>query len=321
MKRDRRALIVGGTGQDGTLLARHLLDNGWSVTSTGRQLDRQIPDAWHRLGIAGRVDARVLDPANAQEVEACITGSSPDAVFCLAAQSSVGRSFEQPYETLLSNQLPVLNVLEAVRLHQPATRVLVAGSGEVFGETTAAAPATEASPISLRSPYAAAKAATCTVARAYRDVYGLHVSIAHLFGHESPLRGPDFVFGRLLAAIAAIRSGQADVITLGSLAVVRDWGWAPDYVAAMHRMVELDQPAELVLATGKSVSLEFAARSLFQAAGLEFDRHVRVDPARARALDIAQIHADPSAARRLIGWEGSTPFPALASHLLEGAVP
>lgn len=320
MTHQRRALIVGGTGQDGSLLARHLLDKGWSVTSTGRHLDQELPDAWHRLGIVGRVDARRLDPANAQDVASCISESSLDAVFCLAAQSSVGRSFEQPRETLLSNQLSVLNVLEAVRLHQSPPKVLVAGSGEVFGETTAGAPATESTPFCVRSPYAAAKAATCIIARTYRDIYGLHVSIAHLFGHESWLRGPDFVFGRLLAAITDIRSGKADVITLGSLAVVRDWGWAPDYVDAMHRMVELDQPAELVLATGKSVSLESAVRSLFDAARLDFDRHVRVDPARARALDIAQIHADPSTARRLIGWEGSTPFPALASRLLEGAL-
>jgi GDPmannose 4,6-dehydratase len=321
MKRDRHGLIVGGTGQDGTLLAQHLLDEGWSVTSTGRQVDCVIPDAWHRLGIVGLVDARRLDPLDADAVEAIIKTSRPDGVFCLAAQSSVGRSFEEPRSTFLSNELSVLNVLESVRTHLPAARVLVAGSGEVFGETTVDVPATEMSAFAVRSPYGAAKAAACIVARSYRDVYGIHVSVAHLFGHESPLRGPDFVFGRLLNAIEQIRAGSLETITLGSLSVVRDWGWAPDYVVGMRRMVELDRPAELVLATGQSVSLEFAARSLFAAAGLEFDRHVRIDGSRARARDIAMMHADPAAARDLIGWEGSIPFPGLADRLVAGLLP
>lgn len=316
----RHGLIIGGTGQDGTLLARHLLDRGWAVTATGRQMDRGVPAAWEQMGIAGSVAVERLDPADALAVDRLVGRVRPDAIFCLAAQSSVGLSFDRPRETFVSNGLVVLNVLEAVRTAHPSAHVFVAGSGEVFGETGPANPATETTPFAVHSPYGAAKAAACTVARAYRDIYGLHVSIGHLFGHESALRGPDFAFGRLIGGIRQIRSGETETITLGSLSVIRDWGWAPDYVAAMERMVSLDAPAELVLATGSSVSLEQAARALFAAADLDFDRHVRIDASRTRARDIPQMHADPSRARALIGWQGSTPFPALADHLVGAAL-
>lgn len=318
MKTDlQRALVLGGSGQDGSLLTSHLERSGWSVSVTGRSLDAGMPANWARLGIGSGVDRYRLDLLDRDAVTALLRHVRPEAIFCLAAQSSVGASFADPGETYEANLTSVLNVLEAVRGAAPAARVLIAGSGECFGHTTREAPATEEAPFRPTSPYGSAKAMACIAARNYRDAYGLHISIAHLFGHESPLRGPAFVFGRLLDAIAAIRAGTSEFVELGSLAVVRDWGWAPDYVEAMAQMVQCAEPHELILATGNSVSLEDAARALFSAAGFDFDKHVRVSSRQMRPHDIPAMHADPSRAGAVIGWNGSTPFPGLARRLIE----
>lgn len=318
MKSDlRRALVLGGSGQDGSLLTAMLMRSGWSVSATGRSLDSGVPAHWTRLGIGSGVHRYRLDMLDRASVTDLVRHVQPDAIFCLAAQSSVGASLAHPAETFDANVTSVVNLLEAVRRAAPTARVLVAGSGECFGHTTPAMPATEDMPFRPANPYGAAKAMACMAARMYRDIYGLHVSIAHLFGHESPLRGFAFVFGRLLEGIAAIRAGTEESIELGSLTVVRDWGWAPDYVEAMLRMVQCAEPHELILATGTSVSLEEAARELFSAAGLDFDVHTRVSPERTRPHDIPAMHADPSLAAEVIGWRGSTPFPALARRLIE----
>lgn len=314
------AIVLGASGQDGTLVTRRLAQSGWVVTATGRSLDAVLPSSWTLASMPDTVTRSSLDPADAAGLATLIEAVRPSAIFCLSAQSSVGRSFIEPDATIRSNLFPVLTVLETVRRSAPQCHVLVASSGEIFGETTASQPAYESSIIRPSNPYGAAKAMAVMAARAYRDGYGLRVSIAHLFGHESPLRDERFVFGRALAGIAAIRARKITTVSFGSLDAVRDWGWADDYAAAMIRMVEDSRPHELILATGRSVSLESALRDLFTAGGLEFDTHVRIDPGSRRPSDIASMHADTSAARDALGWSGSTPFPALADRLLSGGI-
>jgi GDPmannose 4,6-dehydratase len=315
-----RAIVLGASGQDGTLVVKRLARSGWDVVATGRSLDTILPPSWEIAGVPDTVRRVKLDPLDEDALAQLIDAVRPSALFCLSAQSSVGRSFAEPEATLKSNLYPVLSSLEAVRKLVPECHILVASSGEIFGETSAVLPATEASVFRPASPYANAKAMVVMAARAYRDAYGLRVSIAHLFGHESPLRDERFVFGKALAAVKAIRAGEATTVGFGSLTVVRDWGWADDYAAAMIRMAEDFRGHELILATGNSLSLEHALRMIFSAAGLDFDEHVRVDPSARRPSDIAMMHADVSAARAAIGWDGSIPFPALADRLLAGEV-
>lgn len=315
-----RAIVLGASGQDGILVARRLARSGWDVIATGRTLDSVEPRGWALADMPEAVQRLKLHPSQDGPLADLIEAVRPSAIFCLSAQTSVGKSFAEPEETLRSNLFPILTVLETVRRSVPDCHVLVPSSGEIFGETTAAGPAREASDFRPASPYAAAKVMAVTAARSYRDAYGLRVSIAHLFGHESPLRDERFVFGKALAGIAAIRSGAATTVSFGPLDAVRDWGWADDYAAAMVRMAEDSRAWELILATGVSVSLETALRSLFSAAGLDFDAHVRTDPGARRPTDIRAMHADISAARAAIGWNGSVPFPALADRLLSGSI-
>ncbi len=312
------ALVIGATGQDGTLLCRQLAETGCHVSATGRSLDVHVPPAWDKLGLTDLVTRHRLDPCDHHAVAALIARTKADAIFLLAAQSSVGRSFREPAETFRSNVVPLIAVLEAARTVGNDPAIIYPASGECFGESTADRPITETSSFAPRSPYAAAKCMAVQVARSYRDSYGTRVSIAYLFGHESPLRPESFVFGKLLKSIAAIHAGEQDVVEFQDLSVVRDWGWAPDYTAAMIALAQIDPPQEIILATGQSCSLETAVRAVMDAAGLAFDKCARVasgDTARNR--DLSEQWVAPSLARQRIGWTGSTAFPALAQKLLD----
>ena len=212
---------------------------------------------------------------------------------------------------------PLRNVAAAVIAHRVPAHIVYAGSGDVFGETSAARPATETSAFVPLSPYADGKAQAVQIARQYRLAGDVRISIAHLFGHESPLRPATFLFGKLVAAIGRIAAGDNSPITLGRGDIIRDWGWAPDYAAAMMAMAACEEPQELVLATGAPVMLRDAVSALFCAAGLNMDDHVRFDdPALIRDGEAASMVADPARARAAIGWTGSTPFPVLAERLL-----
>lgn len=308
-----RALIVGGTGQDGSYLAQTLLNLGFIVHATSRSLDDAALANWRQLGIDGRIRQHRLDPTDMAAVAVFVAAITPDQLYVLAGQSSVGLSFSIPGETILSHVQPVVAACEAVYHHAPNCHVVVASSGEVFGETSANAPAREDSPFRPLNPYASAKVMVVEVARMYRERMGIKVSIAYLFNHESPLRPERFVFGKVRAGIAAIREGKADILELGNGDVVRDWGWAPDYCEGLARLARLDQPQEIILATGHSVSLRGAVAALLGDAGLDPERHVEwsresvIRPSEARTMV-----ADPAKARSLIDWNGSTAFPDLA---------
>lgn len=296
-------LVIGASGQDGTLLTRLAAAKGIAWAGTSR---------------SGGDGLEALDPADPGALAALCDDLRPRRIVLLAAQSSAGQSFREPAATWRANTAPVLAVCEWIRNRDPAVRLVFAASGECFGPRTASRPAREDDAFAPVTPYGASKAAAALIVRNYREAYGLPLSIAYPFNHESPLRSERFVFGKVLAGVRRLREGSGERIALGDLSVVRDWGWAPDYVAAMLRMTELERPTDLILATGRSVSLRDAVAALVAAAGLEWDDAIAApDAARSHHRDGDEQHADPALARSVIGWTGSTAFPELARKLLD----
>lgn len=296
-------LVIGASGQDGTLMTRLAAAAGiaWAGTSRG-----------------GHGGLLALDPADASAVAALCDRLRPKRVVLLAAQSSAGQSFREPAETWRANTAPALAVCEWIRTRDPAVRLVFAASGECFGARTADRPARENDAFAPVTPYGASKAAAAMIVRNYRETYNLPLSIAYPFNHESPLRSERFVFGKVLAGLRRLRAGAGAPIALGDLSVARDWGWAPDYAAAMLRMTELARPADLILATGRSVSLREAIASLVAVAGLTWDEAVAAPDAElSHHRDGDEQHADPTLAKCVIGWTGSTGFPELAAKLLD----
>lgn len=312
----KTALICGISGQDGALLARLLLDKGYRVCGTSRDAELSRFTNLRRLGIADRVVTYSMTLTDFRSVLQVLADSAPDEIYNLAGQSSVGLSFSQPVETLESIALGTLNLVEAMRFAGSKARLYNAASSECFGVTTAAAPATEDSPFNPRSPYGVAKAAAFWHVANYRDAYGLFASSGILFNHESPLRPDRFVTRKVIAAATRIAAGSGERLKVGTLGVVRDWGWAEDYVDAMWRMLQLDAPTDFVVATGASRSLEYFVQRSFELLGLDWRDHVDVDPGLARATDIATSYGDPAKAARLLGWRATVGFDELLSRLI-----
>jgi GDPmannose 4,6-dehydratase len=240
----------------------------------------------------------------------------PDEIYNLAGQSSVGLSFQQPVETLESIAHATLTLLEAIRFLRKPLRLYNAASGECFGETSSSAPATEQSQFKPRSPYGVAKAAAFWEVANYREAYGVFACSGILFNHESALRPARFVTQKVVQAAVRIASGEQLRLKLGQLSVIRDWGWAPEYVDAMWRMLQQDEARDFVIATGKSRRLEEFISLVFGAVNLDWRDHVDIDPNLFRASDIAENYADPSLAHRELGWSAELGLEEIASRLV-----
>ena len=297
----KTALICGVTGQDGAYLAQLLLEKGYRVTGSSRDAQTAPVANLARLGIADRVPLCSIAPNDFRSVLQAITRVRPDEIYNLAGQSSVGLSFEQPMETLESIATGTVNFLEAIRFSGAPIRFYNAGSGECFGNA-GDAPATEETPFRPRSPYAVAKSAAFWEVANYREAYGLYACSGLLFNHESPLRHERFVTMKVVAAAVRIARGSKEKLRLGDTSIVRDWGWAPEYVDAMWRMLQRDQPADYVIATGESHALDEFVVAAFAQAGLEAREWVEADASLRRPVDIAVGRADPGKAARELGW-------------------
>lgn len=314
----RRALICGISGQDGAYLAQLLLDKGYDVIGTSRDATVQRFSGLAALGLADKVQVLSMAPNDFRSVLQTLTHSSLNEVYNLAGQSSVGLSFEQPVESIESIALGTLNLLEAIRFIGRPIRFYNAGSSECFGDTGGAA-ATEETPFRPRSPYAVAKACAQNLVANYREAYGLHASTGILFNHESPLRPERFVTQKIVRAAARIARGSPHSLTLGNLDVHRDWGWAPEYVDAMWRMLQQPDPGDYVIATGRSVSLEHFVKTAFAHFGLDWRLHVGHDPALLRPSDIHFGAADPSLAQRRLGWRASLQVDDVVTEMCRAA--
>lgn len=313
---ERRALISGISGQDGAWLAQLLLDKGYRVFGTSRDAALSRFANLDRLGIRDKVTCLSLQQTDFRSVLQVLGQVDPHEIYNLAGQSSVGLSFEQPLVTLESIAVGTLNLLEALRFTGSSARLYNAASSECFGETSRDRPADETSPFVPRSPYGIAKATAFWSVANYRDAYGLFASSGILFNHESPLRPDRFVTRKVVKAACAIAAGSGQRLQLGELSVVRDWGWAPEYVDAMWRMLQADSPRDYVIATGESHSLEDFVAAVFAAVGLDWRDHVDSDAALRRATDLNESHANPDRARRELGWEAATRFDAMVAALV-----
>jgi len=313
----KRALIFGISGQDGAYLARLLLSNGYEVHGTSRDADLQSFARLDALGVRERVTAHSVSLRDFRELLQIVTAVRPDEIYNLAGQSSVGLSFSQPIETMESIAQAELLLLEVIRYLKLPTRLYNAGSSECFGEQPHGTGADESTPFNPRSPYAAAKAAAHWTTVNYREAYGLFACSGILFNHESPLRSERYVTKKIVAAAAAIARGERTRIALGNTAVTRDWGYAPEYVEAMWRMLQRDEPDDFVIATGETHTIAEFAAAAFAHFGLDAAQHIDVDQSLFRPSDIAWSCGNPAKAGRVLGWTARTRFADLVKILCE----
>jgi len=331
----RNALVTGIGGQDGALLAAYLLERGGAVTGTHRP--HRAFDDWRlrELGIAAHPRLRLvaLDPVDTAACAAAVADIKPDAVFHLAGQSRVAESFRDPRGSIDANGSSTLNLLEALRAHAPNARLVLASSAEIFGAPERA-PQDEATPLAARTPYGVSKLLAHAAVGAWRASYGLHASSAILFNHESPLRDEAFVTRKISRAVARIARGLDREVLLGNLDARRDFGYAPDFVAAMAKMVARDDAGDYVLATGRAASIRDFATAAFAAIGVALDwrgegadevgiergsgiARVRVDAALLRPFDAPLLVGDAAKARRELGFAPSLDLAALARTMVE----
>jgi GDPmannose 4,6-dehydratase len=296
-----RALICGVSGQDGAYLAQLLLSKGYEVFGASRDAQMCSFANLEILGINNRVTKVSLAINDFRSVLQAIQQVEPDEIYNLAGQSSVGLSFDQPVETLESISIGVLNLLEAIRFTGRTIKFYNAGSSEVFGDTQGV-PATEKTPFAPRSPYAVGKASAFWIVANYREAYGLFACTGILFNHESPLRPTRFVTRKIVSTACRIAAGRQEVLRLGNISISRDWGWAPEYVDPMWRMLQLETPEDFVVATGRSRKLEEFISLAFSSLQLDWHDHVQIDQSLFRPSDILTGSGNPSKARAILGW-------------------
>jgi GDPmannose 4,6-dehydratase len=301
----KRALICGISGQDGPYLGQLLLSKGYEVWGTSRDAQVSSFSNLGALGIRAAVKLESMALNDFRSVLQCLIKVQPDEVYNLAGQSSVGLSFQQPVETLESISVGTMNLLEAIRFIDKHIRFYNAGSSECFGDT-GDIPADEMTPFRPRSPYAVAKAAAFWEVANYREAYGLHACSGILFNHESPLRHSRFVTSKVVTTACRISGGSEEKLALGNISIVRDWGWAPEYVDAMWRILQQDTPDDFVVATGKSFSLQEFVATVFECCGLDWRNHVVVDETYLRPTDIMANFANPEKAHVQLGWKAAS---------------
>jgi len=310
-----RALITGVGGQDGSLLAQLLLEEGYEVAGVVRRAPAEYAET---LGpLAGRVELVEADLLDHASLVAALETVRPREVYNLAAPSFVPRSWDEPVRTAEFAAVGATSLLEAVRGVDPSIRVYQASSSEIFGEPVET-PQTEETPPRPLTPYGVAKAYAHFIAGSYRKRYEMFTCCGILYNHESPVRPTDFLPRKVARAAAAISLGLEDELVLGDLAARRDWGYAGDYVRAMWLMLQHDEPGDYVVATGVSHSVEELVACAFGAVGLDWRDHVRSDSSFYRGT--AELHdlvGDASKARRVLGWEPRMSFEALVRLLVE----
>jgi GDPmannose 4,6-dehydratase len=311
----KTALFCGVSGQDGTYLAKLLLERGYTVHGASRDAQASSFRNLRKLGLIESVRLESLNITDFRSVLQALRRVNPDEVYNLAGQSSVALSFDQPVETLESISVGTLNLLEAIRFTERPIRFYNAGSGECFGDTPQ--PADETTAFRPRSPYAVAKSAAHWEVANYADAYGLYACTGILFNHESPLRAERFVTRKIVAAACRISRGSRERLKLGNLGVQRDWGWAPEYVEAMWMMLQQTKPESYVIATGKSYTLENFVERAFTEVNLDWHDHVDIDRSLYRPADITFANANPSRANEQLGWKATAMMPEVVKRMTE----
>ena len=313
----KRALITGITGQDGSYLAELLLEKGYEVHGMVR---RASTEKFERIShIKSQVILHQADLLDQRSLVIAIESSRPSEVYNLAAQSFVPTSWAQPILTGEFTGLGVTRVLESIRQVDPSIRFYQASSSEMFGKVKTS-PQNEVTPFHPRSPYGVAKVYGHFITVNYRESYDMFAVSGILFNHESPRRGLEFVTRHVSDGAARISLGLADRLPIGNLDAERDWGFAGDYVEAMWRMLQADEPDDYVIGTGIQHSVRDVCRVAFEHVGLDWERYVEVDPKRFRPAEVDHLMADFSRAREQLGWEPSMQFASLVRMMVDADV-
>lgn len=310
-----RALITGITGQDGSFLAELLLSKGYEVYGLVRRLS--VPNVDNIRQIVGDVHLLEGDLMDQSSLNLAVKQAKPDEVYNLAAQSYAGTSFVQPVLTGEITGLGAIRVLEAVKSYAPDARVFQASSSEMFGKADIE-PQNEETPFHPRSPYGVAKVYAYWASINYREAYDLFISNGIFFNHESSRRGIEFVTRKVSHGAASIRLGMKDKIYLGDLKAKRDWGYAPEYVELMWRILRNDEPDDFVGATGESHSVKEFVEEAFKIVGIDdWESRILIDKALFRPAEVYNLRGDASKAKRLLGWEPKTRFKQLVKIMVE----
>ncbi|MFY9484455.1 MAG: GDP-mannose 4,6-dehydratase [Patescibacteria group bacterium] len=320
MAKKKIALCTGVTGQDGSYLAEFLLDKGYEVHgiirrsssfNTGR-IDHIYQDPHER---GKRLFLHYGDLTDSSVINQLVKTIKPDEIYHLGAQSHVKVSFEMPEYTADVTGVGTVRMLDAIRDAGFPIKFYNAGSSEMFGITPP--PQSETTPFHPRSPYAAAKVYSHHITQNYREAYGMFAVSGILFNHESERRGETFVTRKITRGIAKIIAGKMDKLYLGNLDAKRDWGYAPEYVEAMWKMMQLKKPDDFVIGTGTSHSVREFLEETFKLVGLPWKKYVEIDPRYFRPSEVPNLVADTAKARRVLGWKPKVTFKELAKIMLE----
>lgn len=311
----KRALVIGVGGQDGAYIADLLLQQGYEVFGTSRDADAASFRNFDILGIRNRVQLHSLNLIDFRSTLQALKKIKPDEIYNLSGQSSVGLSFEQPVETLESISIGTLNLLESIRFMDAPVKMYNAGSSECFGDI-GNTPATEDTPFRPRSPYAVAKAAAFWKVANYREAYQLYACTGILFNHESPLRPPRFVTRKIISTAVRIQQGSKEKLRLGNIDIERDWGWAPEYVNAMWRMLQQEQPGDYVICTGVTHSLKYFIEYTFQQLGLNYEDHLEIDSQLFRPNELKIGRGNPEKAARILGWKAAVSLEGVIENMI-----
>jgi GDPmannose 4,6-dehydratase len=311
-----RAIVTGVGGQDGSYLAELLLERGYEVVGVVRDASRHYETL---AAVRDRVQLVSADLLDRDALESVLRDHAPREVYNLASPSFVPRSWEHPVETAEFAAVGVTSLLEAIRAVDLGIRFYQASSSEIFGEP-AVVPQTEGTPLAPVTPYGVAKTYGHLIIGSYRRRYGLHGSCGILYNHESPRRPDNFLPSKVAHAVAAIAEGRQGELVLGDLDAQRDWGYAPDYVHAMWLMLQQDEPADYIVATGELHSVRELVETAFAHVGLDWSKHVRIDESLKRGqAELHMLVGDASKAREQLGWQSSLRFDELVALLVDAA--
>jgi GDPmannose 4,6-dehydratase len=313
----KRALITGITGQDGSYLTELLLEQGYDVVGIVRR--SSAPNLWRIEHLLDRIQLRPADLLDQLSLIRVLADVRPNEVYNLGAMSFVPASWDQPLLTGEYNAQGVTRMLEAIRQVDPGVRLYQASSSEMFGKVREV-PQTELTPFYPRSPYGVSKVFGHYITVNYRESYDLFACSGILFNHESPRRGLEFVTRKVSDGVARIRVGLTDHLELGNLDAKRDWGFAGDYVRAMWMMLQQSQPDDYVIATGVSHTVRDLVEIAFEHAGLDWERHVRLDPGLIRPAEVDQLVGDAAKAERVLGWQPSLDFRGLVRMMVDADI-
>lgn len=324
---NKKALITGIAGQDGSYLAEYLLDEGYEVhgiirrKSMSEEQDTRIRHLTNNGGYKSKIATYYGDVLDRCSLDELVKEIKPDEVYNLAAQSQVGISFRVPEYTTKVNALGVLNLLESVRQHAPKAKFYQASSSEMFGnsvdddgfqrETTTMEPV---------SPYGCAKLYAYHIVRHYRKAYGIHACNGILFNHESPRRGANFVTQKIVQAAARIKNGLQDKLHLGDIDTQRDWGHAYDYVRIMHKIINYKEPTEFVIATGDTHTIREFLKVVFEKLDMNYEDYLVIDSQFIRPQELFYLRGDCTKAQTLLNWKPTFTFESLIDDMIAGVM-